>query len=271
MSQVMNVPLQTLFRLSEEKKAIQAAFGRAAQTYDASAAFQRRVGHQLMALCTDWKGKTVLDLGCGTGYFTQQLLDEGANVIALDLSDKMLEKAWKRCGNQAVYIAGDAECLPLPDNSLDAVFSSLALQWCDDLSVPLRELKRVVKPGGKIFFTTLLEGSLEELKQAWRGVKGESHVNSFLSLKRVNIALAQAQCNHTHIECKTVMERYPSALALMKDLKGIGATHLREGRSAGLVGRRTFIELEAAYGAFRLNDGTLPATYKVCFGAIDNE
>ncbi|WP_281544379.1 malonyl-ACP O-methyltransferase BioC [Grimontia sp. SpTr1] len=271
MSQAIDFQQGAFTMLNDEKKAIKDAFGRAAKTYDNSASFQRRVGHLLMDMNTDWQGKTVLDLGCGTGYFTKQILEQGANMIALDLSDKMLEQARSRCGDCVDYVSADAEALPLADNSVDIAFSSLALQWCHDLSVPLNELKRVVKPGGKILFTTLLEGSLEELKQSWRQVNGQSHVNTFLSHKQVNIALAQAHCNHYHIECKPITEYYPSALALMRDLKGIGATHLQEGRSAGLVGKRTFNELENAYGVFRCADGTVPATYQVCFGAITNE
>ncbi|CZF79276.1 Malonyl-[acyl-carrier protein] O-methyltransferase [Grimontia celer] len=271
MSQAVDFQQDALAMLGEEKKAIKDAFSRAAKTYDSSAAFQRRVGHLLMEMNTDWQDKTVIDLGCGTGYFTKQMLALGADMVALDLSDKMLEQAKVRCGDSVNYISADAESLPLADNSVDVAFSSLALQWCHDLSVPISELKRVVKPGGKILFTTLLEGSLEELKQAWRKVNGQSHVNTFLSHKQVNIALAQAHCNHYHIECKPITEYYPSALALMKDLKGIGATHLQEGRSAGLVGRRAFIELESAYDVYRNEDGTVPATYQVCFGAINNE
>lgn len=257
--------------LDAEKRAIRDAFSRAADSYDDCAAFQRRVGDYLLSLQPDWRGKTVLDVGCGTGYFSEKLKLAGANVIALDLSDKMLEVARRRCGNSLKYIAGDAEALPLADNSVDVVFSSLALQWCRDLSAPLQELKRVTRPGGRVLFTTLLDGSLIELKKAWQQVDGHAHVNAFLSSKQVKIALAQAGCGRHLIECKPVLELYPSAFALMKDLKGIGATHLSVGRNAGLVGRRAFRQLENAYGAFKLENGAVPATYQVCFGVIENE
>ncbi len=60
-------------------------------------------------------------------------------------------------------------------------------------------------------------------------------------------------------------------MKLMKDLKGIGATHLHQQRQSGLVGRQTFIDLEDAYERFRLDNGLLPATYQVCFGVLINE
>lgn len=223
--------------LNHEKQAIRDAFSRAAKTYDSCAAFQRRVGRHLASQHHDWRGKTVLDVGCGTGFFSQHLTLLGAKVIALDLSEQMLASARARCGESLSYIAADAESVPLADNSVDRVFSSLALQWCHNLSVPLRELKRVTKPGGQVLFSTLLEGSLSELNQAWTEVDGRAHVNAFLSLKQIKLALAQAGCAKHHIECVPILENYPSALALMKDLKGIGATHLSGGRKAGLVGR----------------------------------
>ncbi|MEZ8127772.1 malonyl-ACP O-methyltransferase BioC [Enterovibrio norvegicus] len=255
----------------DDKAAIKAAFGRAANSYDKSAAFQRRVGHELMAMHHDWKGRHILDLGCGTGYFSAQLAGKGASVIALDLSDRMLEKARDRCGDSLTYVSGDAEALPLASNSVDMAFSSLALQWCKDLSVPLSELKRVVKPGGTILFSTLLDGSLLELKKAWEVVDSEQHVNAFVDIKAVNIALAQAGFTGYTLECKAIAESYPSAFALMKDLKGIGATHLDEGRKAGLNGRKALLTVESAYRQFQRADGTVPATYQVCFGAITND
>ncbi|MEZ8144225.1 malonyl-[acyl-carrier protein] O-methyltransferase BioC [Enterovibrio norvegicus FF-33] len=271
MSQAVSLHLDASLALCEEKNAIKDAFSRAAATYDQSAAFQRRVGHELMSLLPDWQEKTVLDLGCGTGYFSEQIAKHGAQVIALDLSEQMLEHARARCGDALQYVSGDAESLPFADNSVDVVFTSLALQWCNDLSVPLQEMKRVVRPGGTILFSTLLDGSLYELKQAWSQVDSRQHVNTFLTLKQVNLALAQAGSANHHLECQTLIERYPSALALMKDLKGIGATHLSEGREAGLVGKRTFIQLENTYREFQLEDGFVPATYQVCFGAINND
>lgn len=76
-----------------DKQAIAQAFSKAACTYDQHAAFQRDVGQRLMdKLPQDLTGLSVLDLGCGTGYFTAQLAQRGAKVTAFDLSDSMLEQ-----------------------------------------------------------------------------------------------------------------------------------------------------------------------------------
>ena len=216
-------------------------------------------------------GCRALDLGCGTGYFSQQLQLRGYQVCAADLSVQMLAQAQLRCGDKVSYLEADAENLPLDDNQFDIAFSSLALQWCDDLSVPLKELKRVVKPGGMIVFTTLADGSLFELTRAWRRVDQYQHVNEFLSQKTIKLALAQAGAAKHALEFTPITMHYTTAVELMKDLKGIGATHLQQARKAGLAGRKTIQALESAYNEFRNEDGQLPATYQVCFGVIIND
>lgn len=257
----------------QDKQAIAEAFGRAAKHYDKAAAFQRQVGHLLLDKLPPLNpaGSRALDLGCGTGYFSEQLQHKGYEVCAADLSLKMLEQAQQRCGQSVSYLEADAENLPLENHQFDIAFSSLALQWCEDLSVPLNELKRVVKPGGLILFTTLAEGSLYELSDSWRQVDQYQHVNEFLSQKAIKLALAQAGLANHALEFTPITMYYNSAVELMKDLKGIGATHLQQARKAGLAGRRTIQALESAYDEFRNENGQLPATYQVCFGVIIND
>lgn len=258
-----------------KKQAIANAFGRAAQHYDKSAAFQRQVGQQLLSLIPPISPITpvprVIDLGCGTGYFSAEMHQQGFAVTAADLSVAMLLQAQQRCGQDCQYLQTDAENIVMADNSYDIAFSNLALQWCDDLSVPFRELRRVVRPEGAIFFTTLVDGSLDELKQAWSKIDTKQHVNTFKSQHVIAAEIVQSGLVIEALECKSITVYYPTAMRLMKDLKGIGATHLQQQRQSGLVGRQTFIDLEQAYERFRLDNGLLPATYQVCFGVLKNE
>lgn len=260
---------QVITKQTITKQAIAAAFSRAAASYDNHAAFQREVGHQLLDLMPDkFCGKRVLDLGCGTGYFSRHLLEAGADLVCADLSAEMLRQAQQRCGSEnAEFTLCDAESMPFADASFDYVFSSLALQWCDDLAVPLKEIRRILKPGGTACFSTLLEGSLFELNHAWSEVDSHQHVNRFISRNKVKLALAQAGYPKHHLFLRTITLRYASAFALMKDLKGIGATHV-EGRAQGLVSRRSLIRVDAAYRAFCGLEEGLPATYQVCFGVL---
>ncbi|MFA0569841.1 malonyl-ACP O-methyltransferase BioC [Vibrio gallaecicus] len=255
--------------IGHDKNAIAEAFGKAATTYDKHAEFQRDVGHRLLdKLPNDLSGLKVLDLGCGTGYFSYQLLSRGADVVCVDLSQEMLNQSKLRCGDQiSSYQQADAEQLPFENQSFDIVFSSLALQWCDDLSVPLREIKRVTKRGGSVLFSTLLDGSLFELQKSWNKIDTHQHVNNFISENQVKIALAQSSCEAHQLDLPSITVWYDTALELMRDLKGIGATHV-SGRSHGLTSRRMLQLVEKEYREFQSHQGFLPATYQVCLGVI---
>lgn len=252
-----------------DKSAIAEAFGKAADTYDAHAAFQRDVGNRLLAnMPSDLSGKVILDLGCGTGYFSQLLQQRGAHVVCFDLSIEMLQASQQRCGdNRMSYQQGDAEQLPFESGTFDFVFSSLALQWCDDLAIPLKEMHRVTKQQGVIYFSTLLDGSLDELKQAWSKIDSYQHVNEFITINQVKIALAQSGCHSHRLDLASITVWYDTAFSLMRDLKGIGANHVN-GRSHGLTSRRALLQVEREYQTFKNHQDLLPATYQVCLGVI---
>ncbi|OBT15990.1 malonyl-[acyl-carrier protein] O-methyltransferase BioC [Vibrio sp. UCD-FRSSP16_10] len=255
--------------VTAHKLAIADAFGRAAGHYDKHAQFQRDVVDTLLSdlpLCLS--GYRILDVGCGTGYFTEQLILRGASVVALDLSEKMLDQARLRCADKATYCIGDAESLPFADEEFDVAVSSLALQWCVDLSVPLSELLRVIKPTGSALFSTLVDGSLFELRKAWSAVDQYQHVKQFIEQNQVNIALAQAGSQSYHLDYKLMTYWYDSAFDLMKDLKGIGATQIG-GRSQGLTKKSTLLKVEQAYQDLFQHHLRLPATYRVCLGRIN--
>jgi SAM-dependent methyltransferase len=112
-----------------------------------------RVGafvHQLAGGVVEWlapqAGERILDLGCGDGQLTAQLAADGAIVIGVDASADMVAAAKMR-GIDA--IAGNAEHLPFPDASFDAVFSNAVLHWVRDHEAMLAEVRRVLKTGGR--------------------------------------------------------------------------------------------------------------------------
>lgn len=254
----------------QDKKAIATSFGKAAETYDKHAAFQRDVGHRLLEkLPSNLSGKRVLDLGCGTGYFSALLQERGADLVCVDISQGMLDKAQQRCGKKgrATFVLADAENLPFGENSFDYVFSSLALQWCCDLSYPLKEIRRVLREGGKGLFSTLTDGSLYELRESWKKIDAYQHVNNFITINQVKIALAQSQCHNHHLDLNLITVWYDAAFSVMRDLKGIGANHV-SGRSPALTSRRTLLHVEREYQKFKNDKGLLPASYQVCFGVI---
>lgn len=99
-------------------------------------------------------GKLALEVGCGTGLFLAQVAESGATVRALDLSTHLLAKARARLGGRAnvALQCGNAEQMPYPDGTFDAVYGSSVLHHLD-LDRALREVFRVLRPGGRMVFT----------------------------------------------------------------------------------------------------------------------
>lgn len=243
------------------KQAIARTFGRAAAEYDRHAAFQRASGDELAALLGPLQGQSLLDAGCGTGWFSRFWQQSGNRVIALDLSHAMLAEARRR-GAASAYLAGDIERLPLADKRVDICFSNLAVQWCDDLSRALGEFYRVTRPGGMIAFSTLAEGSLAELTRAWRQVDGEIHANRFLSSAAIALALKPYRHRLYPVPHRLY---YPRLAPLLQDIKGVGAGYLRDGRAPGLSGSQRIRRLEAAW---ERHSAGLPLTYQLIHGLI---
>jgi ubiquinone/menaquinone biosynthesis C-methylase UbiE len=101
----------------------------------------------------DQQVETILDLGCGTGRFTDALaVCFDANVIGVDPSSKMLGQARAKQRDPLVrYELGRAEHIPLPNDSVDLIFISMALHHFEDTAVAARECRRVLKPQATLF------------------------------------------------------------------------------------------------------------------------
>jgi ubiquinone/menaquinone biosynthesis C-methylase UbiE len=94
------------------------------------------------------EGRTVLDLGAGTGKLTRQLLETGAHVVAVEPGDAMRAEL-ERVVPRAQALRGSAEEIPLPDDSVDAITVGQAFHWFrHDEALP--EMHRVLKPGGGV-------------------------------------------------------------------------------------------------------------------------
>uniref|UniRef100_A0A1A9UKF3 Methyltransferase type 11 domain-containing protein n=1 Tax=Glossina austeni TaxID=7395 RepID=A0A1A9UKF3_GLOAU len=78
--------------------------------------------------------------------------------------------------------------MPFLNQTIDIVFSNLALQWSQNISQVLSESYRILKPGGVLVLSTLAHGSLSELQQAWRNIDNYKHINNFLSLSAISNA-----------------------------------------------------------------------------------
>ena len=105
----------------------------------------------MLALAGDVAGRWILDAGCGSGPLFAALRDRGAVVTGIDKSAGMLELARRRLGDDAdLQVAELGSPLPFPDDTFDDVTASLVLHYLEDWGPALAELRRVLKPGGRL-------------------------------------------------------------------------------------------------------------------------
>jgi demethylmenaquinone methyltransferase/2-methoxy-6-polyprenyl-1,4-benzoquinol methylase len=117
----------------------------------------------------------VLDVAAGTGLVTAELLRRGAGrVVALDQSEEMLSRARARAGrtpalaDRVTFVRGEAERLPFADGEFDALTFTYLLRYVDDTAATMRELARVVAPGGRIGMLEFGVPGNAALRAAWR-------------------------------------------------------------------------------------------------------
>jgi SAM-dependent methyltransferase len=107
-------------------------------------------------LLPDLRGARVVDLGCGFGAFARWAAAAGAaEVLAIDLSERMLERARADTDDERVrFETGDLDVLDLPAGAFDLAYSALALHYVADLGRLVRVVHEALRPGGRFVFTT---------------------------------------------------------------------------------------------------------------------
>lgn len=254
------------------KKQMARAFGLAANYYDKRAVFQKQVANILVEKLDyiKFQPQTILDLGAGTGFLRKPLLKryKKSELLLMDISTGMLARARRNDSllfSRSRYCCADMESLPLPADSMDMVISSLALQWTNDLDRVMREIYRVVKPGGLIMFATLGPDTLKELRASWAEVDENAHVNMFLDMHDIGDSMVRTGLSGPVMDVEHFTLTYETPMDVMRDLKSLGSSNHITDRQRNLQSRAGIRKVSAAYETYR-QDGKIPATYEVVFG-----
>jgi SAM-dependent methyltransferase len=171
---------------------------------------------------------------------------------------------------RALVIAADEEALPFRDGSLDLVVSALALQFVNDLPGTLIQFRRALKPDG-LFVAALIGGdSLSELRQAFAQAESEveggvsPRVAPFADLRDLGALLQRAGFALPVTDIDRVTVRYSSPLALMHDLRRMGATNVLTERRRRPLRRATLQRLFEIYAErFADPDGRIRSTFEI--------
>lgn len=240
-------PKLACFTVNGLKKTTQRKFSAAASEYAAHAKVQKQAAYDLLKLINinDYtKHKRCVDLGAGPLVNTLALQRIYNDVIAMDLSLNML----KNSAVNAPRICADMDNLPLQQNSIDVIFSNFALQWSANFEMLMHSLHSALKPGGQAYISTVVEGSLNEIKTAFAALDSHSHVNNFHSSHTINQSVKKAGFIIKRAAEVIYTDEFTSPLKAISSIKAIGATSQNQAtQRPGLLTKSALKKVCAAY------------------------
>jgi malonyl-CoA O-methyltransferase len=191
-------------------------------------------------------------------------LDPALELLQKHSSAKTLPKkllTW--FANSSARVCGEANALPIAANSIDLAWSNLfALSHAAPAII--RELKRVLKPGGLLMLSTLGPDTLKELRAAFSQVDTLAHIQPQVDMHDLGDMLAHEGFATPVADMEMITLTYPNLKRLAHDLRAAGATNLEPGRRATLMGKTRWAAVERAFEAMR-HEGRLPVTFEVIY------
>ena len=164
-------------------------FDRVAQDWDQmrESFFSDEVREEALSTAAVQKGKTAADIGAGTGFISKGLIQAGLQVIAVDQSEAILKEMKRKFADIETidYRVGQAQNLPIPDETVDYAFANMYLHHVESPPEAIAEMVRILKPAGKLVITDLDEHEFDFLREEhhdrWMGFKRSDIVEWFQS------------------------------------------------------------------------------------------
>jgi SAM-dependent methyltransferase len=207
-----------------------------------------------------------LDLGAHHGLIGRRLrrLPGVELVISAEAAPRLLAQC------AAPRVQADEEALPFRDQSLDLVVSGLSLHLVNDLPGALVQIRRALKPDGLLLAALLGGNTLIELRTALLAAEEEveggasPRVAPFADVQDLGALLQRARFALPVVDADTVTATYPDALALMREVRAMGAGNALTARRRAPLRRATLARAVAVYRErFGLPDGRVPATFEI--------
>ena len=158
------------------KLQIEQSFGDHCYNYDAHASVQKHIAQKLCDYVDMDTPRHILEIGCGTGFLTEALLDKfpKAQITAIDISDDMIRCCRDKFNGVNFHVM-DGEDIQL-EGQFDLIISSMTVQWFDDPLGAIEDIKKYLTPQGQFYFSTIGQENFWE----WRAALKELGLNDGL-------------------------------------------------------------------------------------------
>ncbi len=233
--------VQSRFVGLPERRAVLKNFSRAVTTFDRSDFIHEQARNRMLDRTRFFTLEPcrILDMGSATGKGTVALaaLYPKAQIVSIDLIEVMASATQSRCRSlrHTTVLVGDAEQLPLSDNSVDLIFANMILPWCDP-QLFFKESARVLSDGGLMLFSTVGPDTLKEIRQAWAEVDKDVHVQGFIDMHDLGDLVVKAGLIEPVMDVDRFKISYKSKEQLFQDLRQSGGTNSAFGRKLQLTG-----------------------------------
>lgn len=244
-------------------------FSRHAGSYEAVAGVQRSVATCLAGWLPELSGR-VFEIGCGTGYLTRHLPTEG--LVAIDAAPGMVAKCRERCPAVEVVCA-DFLRDELPGGAFDWVVSSAALHWITPLEETTVRMWRMLRPGGRVGVSLMVDGTLSELHTARREeVPGVPPLRRLPDLAGLVRAFRGAGFAGVELRVREWTCHHATGMEFLRDLHRGGLTGGAVSRGERLLTRGELERIAQRLEAVSSGDGKgVASTYRVAtvFAQVD--
>jgi malonyl-CoA O-methyltransferase len=263
---------------------VRTLFGRAERVAE-SAFLRREVAarmHERLALVKVAPAR-VLDAGCGAGEDLPVLQQSypAAQIVGLDAASAMLESANRPSSASGALngflsrlmpaktgvdlLAGDFGNLPFAANSVDLVWSNLALHWHPQPDKVFAEWRRVLRVDGLLMFSNFGPDTFKELRTAFAAMDETAHALPFVDMHDFGDQLVDAGFSTPVMDMEQITVTYDTVEAMFRDVRAFGGNPLAT-RRRSLVGRAAWQRMLAALEGQRRPDGKLALTFEVIYG-----
>ena len=236
--------------------------------------------------------KRLLDAGCGVGEDVAQLAVHYpfSDVVGLDCSEAALQRlqnAQTKTSNtvhrllkkltgrfstlssnvdfNAAAVCGDFSQIPLASNSVDVIWSNLALHWYMAPDVVFAEWRRVLSADGLLMFSCFGPDTLIELRHAFVGIDNFPHTLAFVDMHDLGDMLVQVGMATPVMDMEKITLTYQDPIKLLDDIRALGGNPLAT-RRKGLMGKNAYKNLLKNISQQRNSNGEISLTFEIIYG-----